>query len=397
MILLDVAVVILVLLVAFNFKSKFRLFNSYDKKVLNWLFFYHYLIALFFYFFISIQGGDATNYWFVTYGFQYFNFQDVLEIVERGSPTGYLLLINYIPAKLLGLSFFTGTIIYATLGYFGFVYFYAFIKENIPNIYDLRAKKIFFLPIFPFLLFLPNLHFWTTGVGKDSLLFFCVALFIYSVQKVKRRFIGLAIAIILSIFVRPHITMFLVIAFGIGYALDGRLGIFQKIGVFSVFLIVLIFMFDYVMTFIQLDNIDIETIEEYSSTSVSNLSTEKTGSAVDTSSYPYPLKVFTFLYRPLFFDAPNIMGIIASFENLLLLLLSFKIFFSGFIKGFKNATGNMKSLFIFFLFGALSFSLIVGNLGIMLRQKTPFIMVLLIYGFYVLANHIESQKKIKSL
>ena len=33
--------------------------------------------------------------------------------------------------------------------------------------------------LFPLLFYMPNLHFWSCGVGKDTLLFFCIGLFSY--------------------------------------------------------------------------------------------------------------------------------------------------------------------------------------------------------------------------
>ena len=41
------------------------------------------------------------------------------------------------------------------------------------------------------------------------------------------------------------------------------------------------------------------------------------GSGVDMSSYSLPMKLFTFWFRPLFVDAPNVLGIIVSVENLI--------------------------------------------------------------------------------
>jgi hypothetical protein len=391
---LDFIFCLFALVFGFRFIYRFNLFNAYDLKLLKKLFFYHLLAGIGYYLFIINNGGDATNYWFATYDFRYYNFDDVIDEINTGSATGYMLLINYIPAKVLGLSFFSGSLLYTVLGYCGFVYFYAIIKTQIERIYDLRQIKLFGFSVFPILLFLPNLHFWSSGVGKDTILFFCIALFFYSSLRISKRFVGISISIILSIFIRPHMTLFMLMALGLGIAFDGRLKSYQKVFITLLFAVVFVSAVNYVMNFVQLESLDAETIDEYSNTRASNLSNDRTTSSVDTTSYPYPLKIFTFLFRPLFFDASGILGIVASIENLFLLFFFIKIFKNRFLKGFKNSSHLIKASVFLFLMGALSFSLILGNLGIMLRQKTPFVMMLIIFGYSIILTN-KHQKTLR--
>ena len=388
---LDLLFCAFIFVFGYRFMFKFKVFNTYDKKLLRKLFFYHLLAGIGFYLFIINSGGDATNYWFATYDFRFYNFDDVLDEISLGSVTGYMLLINYLPAKILGLSFFCGSMSYIVLGFMGFVYFYAIIKTKLPYIYDLNGSKIFGISIFPGLLFLPNLHFWSSGVGKDTLLFFCIGLFLYSSLRISKRFFGIIVSIGLSFVIRPHMTLFMLMALGLGVTFDGKLKSYQKALITFIFAGVFVSAVNYVMNFVQLESLDVESIGEYSDEKSNNLSNERTTSSVNTSSYPYPLKVFTFLFRPLFFDANGILGLVASFENLVLLLFSIKILRNKFLQGFKNSSYLVKASGFLFLMGALSFSLILGNLGIMLRQKTPFIMMLIIFGFSVIA--INKQRK----
>lgn len=394
MILLDIVVCAVALFFGLNFNKKFKIFNNYDLKILGRLFVFHLLIGIFFYAYILSSRGDATSYWFVT-GYSDFSFDDVLLKMKR-SATGYLLLLNYFPARVLNLSFFTGSMLYTVLGYIGFVYFYAVLKENIPNFSLLKQVKILSVPVFPTLLFLPNLHFWSSGVGKDTLLFFCIAIFIFSMKNIKKRFLNILLAILLSLMVRPHITVFFIMAFGIGYSLDKKLQAYKKFFIFLIFIGGLVVMYDYVLQFVQLESLDSESIEKYSTNKVASLGRARTGSSIDTSSYSYPLKIFTFLYRPLFVDGLSVLNTVASFENLFLLLFTFKLLMNSPIKAFKDSSFLLKGIFVFFVLGSLSFSLILGNLGIMLRQKVPFIISLVIFGYWVLMyNKLYKKNKIK--
>jgi len=382
MILFDIIFLVICLFLGFKFKELFSVLDRSDKIILNKLYIFHLALSVVFFLFIRLQGGDSTNYWFMTYDFRYFDFNDVLLLFQKGSATGSMLLLNYVPAKILGVSFLIGNIIYATVGFFGFVFFYAALKEIIPETAPLRRIKIFRVSVFPFLFFLPNLHFWSAGISKDTLLFFCLGLFMYSILKVNGRLWGIALSIILSFLIRPHITLFLIAAFGIGFVIDGKLKTYQKIFIFFLFIIGFIFIFDYVLQFVQLENFEAETIEQYTSKRTVGLSVGS-GSGVDVSNYPYPVKVFTFLYRPLFIDAPNMLGILSSFENLILIIFTIKIFSNRPLQAFRKGSAVLKGAVIFFLLGAASFPLILGNLGIMLRQKNMFIPMLIIFGFWV--------------
>src|SRR4051794_8522995 len=182
---LDVIVIIIFFVLGLNFKKFFPGFNLYDKKILTYLFFYHLIFGAAYYFFVLSNPADATLYWNVP---KDYGFDAVKAQMLRDSATGYIYLINYLPSNLLDLSFFTGFVMYSVLGYFGFVLFYKIVKENIPDFNKIRKFKIFSFPVFPYLLFLPNLQFWTSGIGKDTILFFCCMSFIYALNKYKKWF-----------------------------------------------------------------------------------------------------------------------------------------------------------------------------------------------------------------
>ena len=174
-----------------------------------------------------------------------------------------------------------------------------------------------------------------------------------------------------------------------GYIIDGQLKVYAKL-IFMVILIgAFVAFFDTLMLYLRIEDLSAETLSTYSEDRISKLSRDHTGTGVDISGYPYPLKVFTFLYRPLFFDINGILAILASIENLILLLLTAKFITKNPFKMFFKGDYFFKSSLLFFLMGALTFSLILGNLGIMLRQKNMFIPALLFICLWSFSNHIE--------
>jgi hypothetical protein len=386
---LDICITVLVFLVGFNLKNWFAGFSSFEKSVLDKLFFYHFFLGIAFHFFIVSNGGDATLYW----EFPKLNsFDTVIDVIKSGSASGYIFLINYFPSKILNLSFFTGNMIYTLFGYMGFLYLFKIVKEQIIGLNSLRRQKFFGISVYPWIWFLPNLHFWSCGIGKDTILFLSIALFVYSIYNFRKRWLLLVISLIFSLTIRPHIILFLIIAFGIGYTFDAKLKLYKRIFIFLVFSACFIAIFPYVLKFIQLENFEFTAIEEYTSTKAAKLNKEGAESGIDISGYPLPLKIFTFLFRPLFFDITGILAILSSFENLILLLYSIFILFKKPFTAFKKSGYILKGMIIYFAIGSLAFSLILGNLGIMLRQKNQLFPLFIIFSLWTISCYIQRNK-----
>ncbi|MEM7084656.1 MAG: hypothetical protein AAF489_00650 [Bacteroidota bacterium] len=391
MTLLDICITAIVFLIGYNLKNFSKGASKPEKKILNQLFFFHFGIAIIFHFYISSFGGDAVHYWDAP---KEMSLEAIMNVVNRGSATGLMYLINYIPSHLLQLSFFTGNMMYALLGYLGFVYILRTTKYIFGDFTELAELKLFGIPIFPWIWFLPNFHFWSSGIGKDAILFFSIALFVYCLQNLRKRWLLLLISIVVSLAIRPHIMLFLLACFGIGFTMDGSLKAYQKLFVFAVFIVGFLSIFNYVLEFIQLESLEATAIDEYTSTRSSNLNKSRTGSGVDITNYSFPLKAFTFLYRPLFFDINGILAVVASIENFILLCFSGLIFFKKPYWAFKKSTFLIKGILLYFLLGTVAFSLILGNLGIMLRQKNMLMPWLIIFGLWTFYSFSKNKRAI---
>lgn len=383
---IDVIVLFIVLMLGLNLSNIFKNKITFkDQSNFKKLWIYHVFFGVIYWAYIEYgPGGDAYAYYKVA---KELSFTETFSFYRTHGPGTYAIyLLNVIPAKFIG--FFGMTMIYTLLGYIGIIYFYMVFKNQIK--FNTTIGKT---ELFPLIFFLPNLHFWSAGLGKDTILFFCIGMFIYSMQKPSENIIKIILALSLSYLIRPHITVFLIASFGIGYVLDGNLKAYQKIFLGGVFFILFILLFDNIMTYLKLEDLDTESIEQFSETRASNLSREHTGSAIDISGYPFPFKIFTFLYRPLFFDARSILALVASFENLLLLVLSWRFIKLNPIKIFNVGNYMVKSMFIFLIIGSVSFSIILGNLGIILRQKNMFVPALLFICLWGFSYNADQKKK----
>lgn len=367
----------------FFLKTRYRILSGNEHVLLDQLFFYHMIMSFIFFLYISFDGGDATNYWFFP---RKYEFDQLWEILSsgKGSPSYYLYFLNYFPSKVLNLEFFTGCIIYGVLGYWGIIFMVVSLKENIPLLHHLKHFKVLNFPIYPGIFFLPNFHFWSAGVGKDTLLFFCVCAFIYVLNNVKKRWFIFIPIFLISYTIRPHILLFLAAGFFASFILKSRLLIFQKSIIIGIAFVAFLPLLDNVLAFAQMDEASVDSFTEFSETKSGHLS-RRAGSGIDISGLPYPLQVLTFLYRPLFFDAPNVLGLMASVENVIWLTLTIVFLRNKPIHIFKNTSYIILGSFLFWIIGALAFAPSLSNLGIIIRQRNMFLPAFIIFAVAGLA------------
>ena len=263
---LDIIIVLLVFTIGFSVKNWLKVsFDVDDKKILNNLWLYHFLFGIIYYVYIYYgPGGDALYYYEVG-KIVPFNLA-IEDLLLKGPGNAGMVLLNSLPAKIL--NFFSLSLIYTLLGYIGLVYSYSLFKGEIAFNSSLGKIKLF-----PLVFFLPNLHFWSAGMGKDTVCFLAIALFCHSMRNLRQNLFKIIIAITLTYIVRPHISVFLVAAFGVAFIIDGKLKLYQKIFFGGLFFILFIILFNEFMTFLKLEELNSTTIERYSSKSVLNLNT----------------------------------------------------------------------------------------------------------------------------
>lgn len=361
-----------------------------DLIKLKKLWIYHIFFILLFYFYSQSNSADAVGYWRVAKnstegGFLFYLF--------KGSGTSFMYVINYFPAKILGLSFFSGMMFYGLLGFIGFWFFYRVITDLIPY-----NSKFYKFNLFPLLFFLPNMHFWSAAVGKDTLMFFCIGLFSFSLLKIYKRFPLIIASSFLMYMTRPHVIIILLFSFSLAFLFSRKINNFKKIIFTSLLVGIVIIILPKVLEYVNLEEEStVSDVISRSKSQATHLSGENIGSSIDISSYPYPLKVLSFLFRPLFFDYNGLFSLFSSFENLLLLLLTIRVIRRDFLKSFRNSPVIIKGLTYFLIFGALIFSLSLSNLGIILRMKNMFTPGFLIFILWNLSyqNDNKLHNKIK--
>ncbi len=374
----------LLLIFLFHFINQ-PLLRSYQKKfsffsipLMNKLYFYHLLFWGVYYAYTIFNRSDSRNYY--TRSAEHDGpWSDLLV-----SGTRFIEFVAYPFTNSLSFNYEMAMLLFAWFGYIGFVHFYIFFRENVKSKLQLWGYDLLII-----LLFLPNMHFWTASLGKGSLIFMGLGLFAYAMRFPQKRLFALLLGSIVVYMIRPHMFMFLGLGAVLGY-FTGRekVPLYQKILVYAAFAGGIIVLSDQILGMANINEEDVVgSFQDFSQIQAGRL--QNAGSGVDISSYPLPLKLFTFWFRPLFVDAPGALGIFVSFENLLYLILTWKLVDKDFIPFLKNSTSLVKMSLVIFFASSIALSFVMSNLGIAMRQKS----MVMYFLFFVIISFLEYKKQ----
>ncbi|MBC7536075.1 MAG: hypothetical protein H7258_10310 [Ferruginibacter sp.] len=329
-------------------------FHVHSESFLWLMFAVHVLLSIGYAVYAANSTSDSIAYyakakaasdWFSTWGI--------------GTPFIYFLAWPF--ASLFNLSYYSCMIIFSFFGYVAIVLFYITAKENIklePVWLRFTVVELVFL--------LPNLHFWSASIGKGAVILLGLALFTFGLSRFNRRIFSILIGGLLTFMIRPHILFTAVVSVMLGIVLTSS-GIkpYLRWVIFIAAGIVFLYISDDVLKFADTESLDI-----LSSSSLSHRASElsKASSGVDIQNYGILMKMFTFWFRPLFFDGQGVVGILVSFENLLYIFMFYTVIKKG-ILHWGDWNGWFRICLFFFLFGSFALAQVTGNLGIAMRQK----------------------------
>ena len=329
--------------------------NQNIKKAYLWtLYLIHLCLSLVYFIYAGITTSDSIAYYKVSS-----NSQDWVGFFQTGSP--FIRFLAWPFSNLMQLSYYAVMLLFSYFGFLGILLFYAAAKENIA-----LKKKVYNLTALEWLFLLPNIHFWSASLGKGSIMILGIGLFIYGLSRFNYRIIYILFGAFIIYFTRPHILFTSIAGILAALLLTSR-GINKGVK-FVLILVALAAIYN--LTDKVLEFTDTDSINILNSSSIAHKAQElsKSTSGVDLSDYNPVTKLLTFWYRPLFFDAPGLMGVIVSFENILLIIFSFSIVKVIVLK-WKYFNGWFLICGFTFLLGSFALAQVSGNLGIALRQK----------------------------
>jgi hypothetical protein len=351
-----------------------------DAPMMRNMYWYHILLSLAYLGYVTFNPSDSRQYYAkVAEHFRGDSWGDFY-----GTSTTFIEFVGYPFIHFLGFTYEGMMALFSFFGFIGFLYFYIFFRENI------RFKHYFMgYDLLTLTFFLPNLHFWASSYGKGSIIFMGLGLFFYGISNVRSRIPALILGGVIIYHVRPHIMLVVLVSSAAGFIFSSK-GV--SIAMRMLFLVgasvAFFFIYKDVLSMVGID--EEQFISQGLDMSQRAKELTKATSGVDITQYSLPMQVFTFLYRPLFFDAPGVLGLIVSFENVFYLVITLRLL--GSLGGLRFLiTGDFlaKSAMFSFLTVSIALAQIAGNLGLAMRQKSQ-VMILLMF---VVLSYLEADKR----
>lgn len=340
-----------------------RRFGSKDKRTLL-LYFWHTLFTYVYYWFTINVGADASVY--------YAKALRGNVIFEPG--TNFIVYLVSILTNYLHLNMMGCFLVFNLIGSLGLIILDSIIQPLVRN--QQKSLRV----IATLVIFLPSISFWSSGIGKDGISFLGAVLALWSALELKKRMGSMSIAILMMFLVRPHIAGIMIIALAVSLFFDKKVNIIMKLVLAFVTIGISAFLIPYALNYagVNAGNSpdDIASYIESREDVYKN-----TDSGITLSELSLPMKLFTYMFRPLIFEARSITQIFSALDNLILLYL---FIFGGYklIKK-KNITSqeNRKFMWSYVIIAWVILALTTGNLGIAVRQKImvlPFLLFILI-------------------
>lgn len=385
----DIFYSIIFLCFVFRLLIKYRNFNNYHHLVI--MISLHICCTIFYYYLATVQEFDANNYF--SYAFHATSFNDVL-----GASTQFITSICYFLIHFLNFGFFSCFLFFSYIGIVSFTKIFHYHSTK-----NLTYNKIIFFPVLFWLLLLPSVHFYSSMIGKDSIMFCCITyIVLFVIDKSTSSWPKIFFCFVLAFLVRPHITVILLFSFLLFSSpfSNSRYKFLKK---FIFYLIIIVFIPTILSLLGSVFNLsDINYLTEYFEYRVAVAGTVGGNYSVEMNELGITERILTVLLRPSIFDIKNIFGVILALENILWFFIFLKCFY--FIQKNFSLIRQSKSygyikfsiFYIFFTLLVLSFG-VGDNLILFMRQKmqivTPFFFLYIFLDKINLARIYKSNNK----
>lgn len=344
------------------------------------LYFWHTIFCILFAFYTLEYGGDAAQYYY----------EGSLGTASFSLGTDSIDYISTFLVSGLGLSLLGTFLVFGIIGLVGLLAFDASLRIATAD----KSRNMQRLATL--IILLPSVSFWSSGIGKDAISFTAIGLALWAALNLKKRTWLLATAILLMLLVRPHIAAIMIMALAGSLVMQKKISLSRRLIMGGATLAASAVMIPLALNYAGLHggvtgsdlSSYVEQRQQYN---------QEGGGGVDISSMSFPMQLFTYLFRPLPFEAYSISSLAASLDNVILLLL----FAAGGLQIVKRRklalTGNRTFLWLYCLMACSILALNTANLGISVRQKwmfAPILIYLLISVMGKRRNDSQRQRRI---
>lgn len=335
-----------------------RVFRVSDKFSVC-LYLWHTFFSILYLWYVLSFGGDAAQYYF----------DAVKGDASASIGTSAISYLVYLLIQAFGVSIIGAFLFFNIIGFVGIVAFYSCLKLAAIDKNSLAKFFSFFLVLNP------SVNFWTSAIGKDSIAFMSVGLVLWGSLDLARRYWIVIFGIFSMALVRPHMAGFMIIAFCIFFTFGRDVSIRLRAFMGAISVAALAFMIPFSLRYVGLDQgAGVGGVVEYINQRQQDNLTG--GGAIDIASMNPVLKLFTYMFRPLPFEANSVAQMASSIDNLLILCI-FGFGLWGLVKGVRfNKYYPFVFIAVYSVISWVMLSFVTANLGISVRQKWMFLPML---------------------
>ncbi|WP_129793651.1 hypothetical protein [Sphingosinicella sp. CPCC 101087] len=328
---------------------------------------------------LAVHIAGAVGYWLLSFesamdAFTYY--RDPFGYVRK-SPfaegTFFIVHVVQFIRRTLGGSFLDHFLFFQCFGMIGVALLIRSFNEIAESFHMAVPFHVYLL------LFLPGLHFWSAGIGKDGPMIMAVSLAAWASLRIHKRIVWMVLSLGIMALIRPHVGAVVMVGVASALLFTKQMSMRAKAVLAPVALMGLLF-----LAFRASERLGVG----FSADSVAEFVEQQQGfgdeygGGADLASQPFPLKIWALLFRPFFFDTDSWMQRIASIENAVLLY-----FFAYLAYNWRTLLTLAKNVFyvcysiVFCGLLIVLLAMVNYNIGLGQRQKMMAVpLVILLYG-----------------
>lgn len=334
--------------------------------------------CFFYYSLVSDGSSDA--------GFYYYDPADIFG-EGFGLNTAFIIYIVQGLKTTIGGTYLDLFLVFQAAGFFGILLLMRIFEEIYVELGVDQPISVYLV------LFLPSIHYWTSAIGKDSLFFLATSMALWAAMQFKRRMMALIVAMLIMVAIRPHIAAISLVAFTLAVMIDRNTPPVLRLLLFAGGLVGLAFSISTVWTTFSVDLTDVDVYSDALAGQGLEALAQSESAGNTAVNAIYPIRLLSLLFRPFFFDASGLLGLIVSFENALLLLMA------GWSMAHFGAARELVRKVPFARYAIVSsvgilLVLAIGyyNVGLGIRQKATMILPGMLVFFVTMRAFLATRK-----
>jgi hypothetical protein len=358
------------------------------------------LMTLFYYYFSLTSWCDAQAY----YVYATKNAFSIKHLLIPGTDEiNNLTALVYPVASLFDNKYLMLFIPFSLLGFLGSLIFFKLIKTYYGGIKKYQIEGYFVS------LFLPNVIFWTSNLGKDSIFYFGFILLIYGFLSSSLRLktvLFIVSGFIIIYFIRPHIFLFIVISLFIGLIFEQGTFSFRRIAVFLIIFMCYLLTQDKIFKFvgikIEKESDSKSLVASYLEGSTGSLESKAqalnsggaaTGMSAKVNIVYTPFYIINFLGSPFLWQSKKTIQLLSAVENLIYQIIILYILFNMKILLKLKSIRYKYCWGLYIIISSITLGMAYTNFGLTVRQKCMVLPLIILFFTSIRSFKYNSNQK----